>query len=173
MIRVDIRGDDFEGFAEEAFAELKPKMTRGVVAATLHLQGAIKRKLSRRGTGRTYRRRKVLHQASAPGEAPVVDSGRLRNSIAFTDPVWEGWSVSAEVGTNVEYAKLLEYGGRIPASVQNVRAHTRRTSKGTMSNVRAHTRDMPARRIAARPYMRPTVEEETPRIEKVLRDAVG
>ena len=167
-----MHGDDFDGFAEEAFAELKPKMTRGVVAATLHLQGAIKRKLSRRGTGRTYRRRKVLHTASQPGQPPALDTGRLRNSIAVTDPKWEGWSVSAEVGTNVEYAKLLEYGWRIPASIQNVRAHTRRTSKGTQ-NVRAHTRDMPARRIAARPWARPTMEEETPRIEKVLRDAVG
>ena len=147
MIRVDVRGDDFEGFAEEAFAELKPKMTRGVVAATLHLQGAIKRKLSRRGTGRTYRRRKVLHTASQPGQPPALDTGRLRNSIAVTDPKWDGWSVIAEVGTNVEYARILEYGGR-----------TGRNG---------------ATRIAARPYMRPTLEEETPRIEKVLRDAVG
>ena len=147
MIGVTVRGDDFEGFAEEAFAELKPKMTRGVVAATLHLQGAIKRKLSRRGTGRTYRRRKVLHTASQPGQPPALDTGRLRNSIAVTDPKWDGWSVSAEVGTNVEYARILEFGGR--------------------------TGRRNATRIAPRPYMRNTVEEETPRIEKVLRDAVG
>ena len=171
MIGITIRGDDFEGFAEEAFAELKPKMERGVMAGVLHLQGALKRKLSRRGTGRVYRRRKVLHQASVPGDPPALDTGRLRNSIATTAPKWEGWSVSAEAGTNVEYAWLMEHGGRIPASVQSVSAHTRRTSRGT-HNVRAHTRDMPARRIAARPWARPTMEEETPRIEKVLRDAV-
>ena len=146
MIRVTVRGDDFEGFAEEAFAELKPKMTRGVVAATLHLQGAIKRKLSRRGTGRTYRRRKVLHTASAPGQPPALDTGRLRNSIAVTDPKWDGWSVSAEVGTNVEYARLLEFGGM--------------TGRNN------------ATRVAPRPYMRPAVQEEIPAIEKVLRDAV-
>ena len=146
MIGITVRGDDFEGFAEEAFAELKPKMERGVIAATLHLHGAIKRKLSKRGTGRTYRRRKVLHTASAPGQPPALDTGRLRNSIAVTSPKWEGWSVSAEVGTNVEYARLLEYGGR--TGRQNTT------------------------RIAARPYMRPTMEEETPAIEKVLRDAV-
>lgn len=33
-------------------------------------------------TGRTYKRRSVTHQASAPGQAPATDTGRLVSSIS-------------------------------------------------------------------------------------------
>ncbi len=33
-------------------------------------------------SGRVYRRKSVVHRASAPGEAPAIDTGILRFSIA-------------------------------------------------------------------------------------------
>ena len=85
-------------------------------AAGLTLVRAIKLTLSEPGTGRVYRRgsrratagkrraaRIVLHRASAPGHPPAVDTGRLRNSIAYDRE-------RRRVGTNVEYAKDLEDG---------------------------------------------------------------
>ena len=46
---------------------------------------------------------------SAPGEAPAVDTGRLRASIAHRVEMESGEAV-AFVGTNVEYAPYLEFG---------------------------------------------------------------
>jgi HK97 gp10 family phage protein len=46
------------------------------------------------------------HQASAPGEAPAVDTGTLLNSLTSE---LEGPG-TAVVYTNVEYASYLEYG---------------------------------------------------------------
>lgn len=60
-------------------------------------------------TGRVYKRRRIIHRASAPGEPPATDTGRLVGSIfarLFRD--------YAEVGTNVKYGAYLEAGtGRI------------------------------------------------------------
>jgi len=59
------------------------------------------------GGGRTYRRgRRGMHRASAPGEYPVTDSGRLVNSVNFVVH-------SAQEGVlyaDVEYAKFLTEG---------------------------------------------------------------
>lgn len=46
---------------------------------------------------------------SAPGEAPAVDTGRLRASITHRIE-HDGDESAAYVGTNVEYAPYLEFG---------------------------------------------------------------
>ena len=59
--------------------------------AGLVLVGAIKVELSKPGTGivyggarsRTTGRKRKSHQASAPGQPPAVDTGRLRNSVGM------------------------------------------------------------------------------------------
>lgn len=48
----------------------------------------------------------ATHRASAPGDPPATDTGRLLNSIRF-DLVNK---LTATVGSNVEYAAWLEYG---------------------------------------------------------------
>lgn len=62
--------------------------------------------LSHPGTGRVYGN----HQASAPGQSPAVDTGRLRQSIDIDDSKIS--SLKIRVGTNVQYAPALEYGSR-------------------------------------------------------------
>ncbi|WP_072389874.1 HK97-gp10 family putative phage morphogenesis protein [Hyphomicrobium sp. CS1GBMeth3] len=63
-------------------------------------------------TGRIYRsrgRRGARHQASAPGEYPAADTGRLHQSITAT--VAERPDVlTVQVSANVEYASYLEHG---------------------------------------------------------------
>lgn len=142
MIRVEVGGDTLAGLGDEVLAELRPRAEAAVADAAMHLHGTVRETLSRRGTGRVYRRGKRgrTHQASAPGEPPAVDTGRLRNSIAMKGPTWEGDAVTGEVGTNVEYAARLEFGGT--------------DSRGV--------------RIAARPYMRPALEQAAPAIERRL-----
>lgn len=65
------------------------------------------KKSMKKGTGRTYRRGKVTHQASSPGQPPAVDTGRLRSSITYEIGT-NGRVLVARVGTNVSYAKHLE-----------------------------------------------------------------
>lgn len=67
--------------------------------------------LSQPGRGREYQRRTVTHRASAPGDGPAVDTGRLRQSIGVQQ-LGEG---RYRVGTNVQYAPLLEFGTRTTA----------------------------------------------------------
>ena len=56
-------------------------------------------------TGRTYRRGNVTHIASAPGQYPASDTGRLAGSIKA---IISG--TTAIVGTNVVYGPMLEFG---------------------------------------------------------------
>lgn len=56
-------------------------------------------------TGRTYRRGSVTHIASAPGQYPATDRGRLAGSIKA---IISG--TTAIVGTNVAYGPMLEFG---------------------------------------------------------------
>lgn len=58
-------------------------------------------------TGRIYRRRTVEHQASAPGEPPASDTGRLVASIR-TD--YDTSELVGRVTASTEYAAALEYG---------------------------------------------------------------
>jgi len=108
-----------------------------------HLEGKLKERLSRTGRGRVYirsgvskrgRARYGTHRASAPGEPPAPDTGRLRASITFTvDKAirkrysYQGGSgetylpdpgtglfgtLWGYVGTNVNYGYYLERGTR-------------------------------------------------------------
>lgn len=72
------------------------------------LRTEIVTQLSQPGRGREYQRGNVTHRASAPGDSPAVDSGRLRASIG----VQKRGEGHYRVGTNVEYAPLLEFGTR-------------------------------------------------------------
>lgn len=60
-------------------------------------------------TGRVYRRRTVTHRASAPGEAPASDTGRLVNSITAY-PAKAGEAVAVAGRGSVKYARMLEFG---------------------------------------------------------------
>lgn len=63
-------------------------------------------------TGRVYKRRTVTHQASAPGEAPASDTGRLVNSIA-SYLVRNSKYVVITAGRGLaKYAVMLEHGTR-------------------------------------------------------------
>lgn len=60
-------------------------------------------------TGHIYRRRGVAHQASAPGEAPANDTGRLVNARRID--LFES-DLRARLTFSTEYASYLEFGTR-------------------------------------------------------------
>ena len=100
------------------------------------LEERLKRKLSHAGTGEEYSTgaktgRYAKHRASASGEPPAVDTGRLRSSITHTvnksiskqysfkggsdvtdlpDPGGTKDVARGYVGTNVRYGFFLEHG---------------------------------------------------------------
>lgn len=59
-------------------------------------------------TGRKYQRGTVVHQASAPGQAPATDTGFLVSSIYNED---RGY-LSKAIGSRLPYAFYLEFGTR-------------------------------------------------------------
>jgi phage gpG-like protein len=63
---------------------------------------------AQKARGATFRE----HQASAPGEAPAIDTGALRRSVTH-QIVKEGWArYRAKIGSKLPYAAYLEFGTR-------------------------------------------------------------
>lgn len=92
-------------------AELKKELSKPGTGRARKTKG---RKGTRRagvtGTGRArFRTASGSNRASAPGEPPAVDLGRLRASITHIIEK-EFLTFVAQVGTNVEYAPDLEFG---------------------------------------------------------------
>lgn len=85
--------------------------------ATMSAVGQLVRSTAIRGiqkgpkTGRLYTRRGIAHRASAPGEYPASDTGRLVNSIR-AQVRRKGQNVDALIGASTDYAKMLEFGTR-------------------------------------------------------------
>ncbi len=120
------------------------------------------------GSGEEYKKRGgKIHRASAPGQPPAVDTGRLRASISSN---WTGSGMAkgkvkspaktedgvgqptkeltGVVGTNVEYARRLELG-----------------FVGTDSKGRKYNQ-------APRPYLRPALHKNEKGIRKLFKDIV-
>lgn len=89
-------------------AEVRRAAMRGVVRGTESVRNeAVTLILNTPKTGRVYPRRGVEHRASAPGEAPASDTGRLVNSIRTT---YDFDNLVGTVHASTKYAAALEYG---------------------------------------------------------------
>lgn len=92
----------------EAYAT---KADKGVMDAIKVTAFAIERdaikSMSVRGKGKIYQRGNITHQASAEGDAPSTDTGRLAASVKAIIKTKEAY-----VGTDVDYGFFLEFGTR-------------------------------------------------------------
>lgn len=84
-------------------AQLHAEASREVRTTAFEVEADIKNAMMGAKSGRIY----GSHQASAPGEAPAVDTGNLVNSIVTEA---KPGSLTATVSTAVEYAPHLEFG---------------------------------------------------------------
>ena len=81
---------------------------RAVVISGKQYETELKRAIQKGSrSGQIYKRRNVTHQASAPGEAPKTDTGRLVNSI---DGVLDDKGLSFDIFSRLSYARYLEFG---------------------------------------------------------------
>lgn len=107
---VDIEGD-FTAVIARVQTESQQRVHRAALAArTLWIS-----LLSRGGGGRIYYDRSkvpVRHQASVPGGPAATWTGKYVGSIfVYNEGMHGRYDASAYVGTNLDYALLLEMGG--------------------------------------------------------------
>lgn len=113
-IRISVNGGDQLAAALRALGdEVADDVRKAVYGTAFELRGDIVKRIQRGpASGRVYKRGGVLHQASAPGEAPASDTGRLANSVYLDDEAFLGGRAVVTVGSVLAYAKHLEYGTR-------------------------------------------------------------
>ena len=99
------------------------EVSKAVNATAFDLQKDVQKRINRGPkTGRTYTRRGITHQASAPGQAPATDTGALVRSITLNRISDQ----TVTVGSKLAYASYLEFGTRniarrpawVPAALQ-------------------------------------------------------
>lgn len=145
LLTVDVRAEQLIARLAGAERSMTDSLKAAVDRLTIEVQSHVKdRKLS--------------------GQALHVQTGTLRRSIN-RETIVTGSTVTGQVGTNVRYAAVHEYGFR--GSV-NVRSYTRSTANGGATTVRAHTRQMD---LPARSFLRTTLAEDADHIRLVLRAA--
>lgn len=141
-------GDAIRRDVGQLFSRVSPGLQR----AALVLEAQWKTVLLTPGRGRVYGR----HQASAPGEPPAPDSGTLQRSVtheALSEAV-------VRVGTNVEYAPLLEFG-----TLPRGRKANPRSGRGRLGSRLGG--------IAPRPHARPAERMAEPAMTAVLADELA
>ena len=84
--------------------EMESEVSRVVRTAALRVEQESKASMSGPKHGRIYSRGGRLHQASAPGEPPAVDTGKLKNAIITEMET----PLRAHVIANTPYARILE-----------------------------------------------------------------
>jgi HK97 gp10 family phage protein len=88
--------------------EMEEAMRKAIEKAVLTVHADARRSILKGPkTGRLYKRRGIEHRASAPGEPPATDTGRLVGSVTFElEPSRPVGFVRAATA----YAKALEFG---------------------------------------------------------------
>ena len=111
MIRAKVAGvRNFNAKLRRIIRESEGQVQKAIAASGGLIAGDAKRLIqrgSRSGVVRTVTKGGKTHQASAPGEPPKTDTGRLVSSI-FVE-ISEG-GLKAEVGSGLGYAQHLEFG---------------------------------------------------------------
>jgi HK97 gp10 family phage protein len=114
MIAMLVIKVDFQSEALKKIPLISPALHKNlntvIKKAALNIQATAKKNMRKPGRGRLYARYRggrspILHRASAPGDYPATDTGRLLSSIAtdFSD-------LTAEIGSHVNYSGFLEAG---------------------------------------------------------------
>jgi hypothetical protein len=131
QIRIDV--SELKGLLQQiqsASTRTIQMLDRAVVESALLIDQKAKEKIQKGNrSGRVYKRRSVTHRASAPGEPPKTDTGRLVSSIR---PTFE--FLQAEVGSLDNVAR---YGGYLEESDKMNRPWLKPTLEENQSEINA------------------------------------
>lgn len=151
---------------DRIIAKIRKGAMQGVVvgAAAVHdrasalIQGPPK-------TGRWY----GAHQASAPGEAPASDTGRLAQS---GDVTLDEANLSARVNWSTNYAEALEKGST--HTLRSVTATALQGMKGAFGPAPKSSlaREIGTERMEARPFARPALADSGDDIRRAVADRI-
>lgn len=153
------RDGKIEWNADEFMLLATKETVTAMKKATIFTQGVAKQMVGGAGTGRLYRRRKKtsgltrrqFHRASAPGSPPARDRGILANSISHTVKL-KGLTVNGFVGSDIDKIR----------------------SKDPTSDVEYGLYlELGTDKIAARPWLRPSLIKARPTIDKIFRKATS
>lgn len=118
---------------EKLKLEVKAALERGAIDLETHVKDLLNRNASNIGNGGI---------ASPEGEPPANNTGTLMRSITHIDKTTDPMKPAFQVGTNVVYAKIQEYGGRIRAKKGKFLAvpigiEGRRTARNAKGDIRS------------------------------------
>jgi len=110
VLKMRLRGmEELLGNLARLDQNVQKDIDDAVNATGLELRADIIRRYNRGpASGRVYEKYlpRRTHQASAPGQAPMTDTGRLANATTFS----KLGSARVRVENRVKYARALEYG---------------------------------------------------------------
>lgn len=141
-MRVSVKIKGLERFRRVSAAlppEVMQEVKKELEAGAMLIGNSYKTKILRGPkTGKVYKRGSVSHQASAPGEAPANDTGRLV-AQTVTGPTKKG----AFIASRANYAAALELGTRkmaarpamVPAVEENRKAIERGVVRGVQRGI--------------------------------------
>ena len=158
MAAEKIQGGTLDWNGAEFFLTATNATVEGMKKAAIFTQGVAKKMIGGTGTGRRYKRTKSgrFHTASSPGKPPARDMGILANSVSF-DVKRKGFIVRGRVGPDINRIRGKKGVDGRPITDPEYGVYL---EKGT-------------RRMAARPWLIPSVIKATPTITRILRKAVG
>lgn len=143
-----------EWFGEQRKREIRHHVNNGMVKATKFLWREVKKKIGDWGSNflTSLKRLRVRH--STPGDPPFKQTGNLEKSIDFKYTWGPDGYIVGNVFSTSPYAETLEKGGMVQID-QDEKIHT---------SVRLVNPFKKAIFIAARPFMVPTLRENTEKI---------
>lgn len=110
IVRIKLEGKKtMQAALREMSDDVRQAASKAVLGTAMELRGDVVKSIqSGPASGRTYRKYNPsrTHRASAPGQAPMSDTGRLASSITFDTR----GDLTAIVGSAIVYAVYLEYG---------------------------------------------------------------
>lgn len=113
-LQVKIEGlDRLQKSSNAVKAEVARQVLIALEASGRKVEADAKRSiLQGKKSGKIYKRGGIIHRASAPGEAPANDTGRLANSLATYLVRAQNYAIVTAGRGIARYAALLEFGTR-------------------------------------------------------------
>lgn len=165
---------------DRIMATMRVGLVNGLLSFQLAMSRDLRTRLSKAGTGRVYRvakgkargrnlRAQGFHRASAPGNPPAVDTGRLRQS----------WAIGGDA--DAKFRNRAPLGKKATKSTQELAVLTSTvtprsvgmTYGSNLKYARALEYGIRQRGLSARPYVRPSIAAMSPKALRIVQTWVN